>query len=51
MLTRVQTVEDLNTTVLANKLNKNTLAKLFVDLAKLMQNTISVCKSAAAKMK
>ncbi|KAL5250018.1 hypothetical protein ACHWQZ_G015934 [Mnemiopsis leidyi] len=48
--TRVQTVEDLNPTVLANKLNKNTLAKMVVDLAILMHNNISVCKSAAAKI-
>ncbi|KAL5251686.1 hypothetical protein ACHWQZ_G014731 [Mnemiopsis leidyi] len=48
--TRVQTVEDLNPTVLANKLNKNTLSKMVVDLAMLMHNNISVCKSAAAKI-
>ena len=50
--TRVQTVEylDLNPSVSANKLNKNTHAKIVVDLAKLMQDNFKVCKTAAAKI-
>ncbi|KAL5267995.1 hypothetical protein ACHWQZ_G004892 [Mnemiopsis leidyi] len=43
-------VEDLNPTVLANKINKNPLAKMVVYLAVLMHNNISVCKFAAAKI-
>ncbi|KAL5272132.1 hypothetical protein ACHWQZ_G000372, partial [Mnemiopsis leidyi] len=50
--TRVETVEylDLNPSVSANKLNKNTHAKIVVDLAKFMQDNFKVCKTAAAKI-
>ncbi|KAL5251421.1 hypothetical protein ACHWQZ_G016953 [Mnemiopsis leidyi] len=46
----VSTVEDLNPTVIANKLNKNPLAKIVNDALKLMNSNLRICKSAAAKI-
>ena len=46
---KVQTVEELNPTVLG-KLNKGPLAKMVIDLARLMNESVRTCKAAAAKI-
>ena len=43
----VHTVEDLNSTVIANKLNKNAWAKIVNDVVKLMNSYLRICMSAA----